>query len=80
MKTLPTGYQLKSARVLIGLEATDLAAKAKVVPSTIHRMEARGRKPVSAHAPTLQRIIDVLEREGVEITDDGGVRPIKRRR
>lgn len=77
---MPTGWQLKAARVLIGLEAVELAAKAKVVPSTIHRMEARGRKPVSAHAATLQAIQDALEHAGVQFTDAGGVEPIRKPR
>jgi hypothetical protein len=39
-----------------------------------------GRKPVSSTATNLERVLRALERHGVELTPDGGVRPIGKRR
>ena len=64
---------------MAGLEQRQVAAKAKVDASTLHRMEASGSKPTRGHAGNVARVVDVLKKAGVEITDDpDGVRLIPR--
>ena len=76
---LPTGHQLKAARALAGLEQRQVAAKAKIDASTLHRMEASGNKSIRGHAGNVESVIDVLRKAGVEITHDPhGVRLIPR--
>jgi transcriptional regulator with XRE-family HTH domain len=70
---LPTGYQIKAARVLLGWDQRTLAANAKVTASTLNRMEARGDEPVSGLALNLQKVVDALHAAGVEFIP-GGVR------
>ena len=74
---MPSGYQLRAARSLIGWGQRRLAAAAKVDPTTIVRMESAGDKPVGGSAASLQAVLAALHKAGVEITADG-VRLIKR--
>jgi transcriptional regulator with XRE-family HTH domain len=66
---MPFGNQLKAARVLAGLEQTQLAKEAQINASTLSRMEGTGTKTVRGHAGNVQRVLDALASHGVEITD-----------
>jgi transcriptional regulator with XRE-family HTH domain len=61
------------------LEQVELAKLAKIDASTLSRMENSGAEPARGHVGNLQRVVDALERKGIEITPDGGVRPIRRK-
>jgi ribosome-binding protein aMBF1 (putative translation factor) len=79
--SLPTGRQLKAARALAGLEQRQVATKARINVTTLHRMEACGNKPARGQAENVQAVIDVLKRAGVELTDNPvGVHMIARGR
>jgi transcriptional regulator with XRE-family HTH domain len=71
MKTLPSGYQLRAARSLIGWSQKDLAKASQVAHTTIARLENAGHSQMSGRSTTLQSIINALGKAGVEITDDG---------
>jgi hypothetical protein len=73
---LPTGRQLAAARVLVGLGQRELAALAKIDTSTLNRMERSGDSTVRGQAPNVERVLLALERKGVEIGNDGTIRPI----
>jgi len=79
VKTLPSGYQLRAARSLIGWSQTDLAKASGVDHTTIARLEKAGHSPVSGQSRKLQAIIDALGRAGVELTEAGVVLTQKRR-
>ena len=71
MKTLPTGYQLRAARSLIGWSQTDLAKASKVDHTTIARLEKAGHSPVPGRPRKLRAIINALGKAGVELTELG---------
>jgi transcriptional regulator with XRE-family HTH domain len=71
VKTLPSGYQLRAARSLIGWSQTDLAKASHVDHTTIGRLEKAGDSQISAQPRTLQAIVHALEKAGVEFTDTG---------
>lgn len=75
---LPTGRQLVAARGLAGLEQQEVAARARLDPATIYRMESCDDKPVRGHASNVEAVVGVLRKAGVEITEDG-VRLIPKR-
>lgn len=76
---MPSGHQLRAARALAGLEQREVAAKAKIDPATLHRMEGTGPKPTRGHAENVERVVDVLRKAGVEFIDEPrGVRLIPR--
>jgi transcriptional regulator with XRE-family HTH domain len=77
---LPTGHQLAAARALAGLQQQQLAKLAGVNPSTVNRMEASGAETARGQIRSVQAVIDALAKRGVEITTDGGVRPIEKKR
>jgi len=57
-----TPMQIKLARTALNLGVRELAAKAEVAPSTIHRFETdKG----SMHSRTLDRVQQVLEEAGI---------------
>ena len=64
-----TGRHLRAARALIGWSQDELAAKAKVALRTITRMEGYD-EAVSGRLGTLNRIVAVLEKAGVEFLND----------
>jgi hypothetical protein len=43
-------------------------------------MERAGDSPVRSQGPNIQKVLDALAKKGIEVTDDGGVRPIARKR
>ena len=78
----PISKRLRSkaaARVLVGLQQRELAKLANLDVTTINRMEASATDPVKALGVNIQKVLDALERKGVEITEDG-VRLIPPRR
>ena len=69
-----------AARALAGLEQRQVAAKAKINPTTLHRLEGSEDKPTRGHAGNVERVIEVLRKAGVEMTQDPrGVRLISRK-
>ena len=67
---IPTGNQVKAARILIGMEQRQLAKQAGLNPATLSRMESSGSKTVRGHGSTIQAVIEALARNGVEIEED----------
>jgi len=72
-----TSGQIKAARALIGMTATELAEKSGVAYTTIVRIESSGGVP-SGQVKTLDAVQRTLEKVGIEFLgtpDDGaGVR------
>jgi ribosome-binding protein aMBF1 (putative translation factor) len=68
---LPSGHQIAAARALIGWHQKQLAKAAKLDVTTILRMEKSGHAPVGALGHNIQKVLDTLAAEGVEITEDG---------
>lgn len=78
-----TAAQLRAARALLGLDQRQLAERAGVSVPTIQRMEASDGF-VRGVVDTLTKVIDALEREGVELIGDnapssGGGRGVRLR-
>jgi transcriptional regulator with XRE-family HTH domain len=73
---LTTGYQLKAARALIGMEQTALAELAGLNVNSIRNMEASGSEAIAGRAENVQRVQRALEAAGVEFLNHGqpGVR------
>ena len=66
-----TGYQIKAARSLVGMEQVDLAERAKVSANTIRNMEAFKADRVKVRTDTLDAVTDALRAAGVVFVDDG---------
>jgi transcriptional regulator with XRE-family HTH domain len=66
-----TGRQIRAARSLLEWKAEDLAREAGVTRVTISNLEADAVRP---HEKTIANIIAVFDKNGVEFTDDCGVR------
>ena len=64
-----SGAQIRAARALLGISATELASRADVGWATIQRFEAADGVPHS-RSRTLQRIQDTLEDAGVIFLGD----------
>lgn len=73
VQNLPSGFQLRAARSLIGWSQTELAKQTGINPATIVRMEAAGHEPVPGQSRNLQHIINVLRDAGVEFIEEGVV-------
>jgi predicted transcriptional regulator len=71
MADLPSGYQLRAARSLIGRSQADLAKASEVDHTTIARLEKAGHGPVPRQSRTLQAIISALRKAGVEFIEAG---------
>jgi transcriptional regulator with XRE-family HTH domain len=67
---MPSGDQLKAARIFAGLEQAQLASEAKINASTLSRIESSGAKTVRGHPATIQRVLDALAANGIEMGDD----------
>ncbi len=65
--------QIRAARALLGWTRPDLAAAAGVSPRTVASMEL-GDRP-GHRTKSVEAVIAALERAGVELLPDGGVRP-----
>jgi predicted transcriptional regulator len=70
-----SGRHIRAARALLGWTQEELARKARVALGTVKRMEGFDG-PVGARTDTLQRIVAVFEKAGVEFLNDNrpGVR------
>jgi predicted transcriptional regulator len=71
---LLTSAQLRAARALLGLDQKALAELAGVSLPTIQRMEASIGN-VRGVVDTLTKVVDALERSGVELIGDGATSP-----
>ncbi len=65
-----TAAQMRAARALLGIEQKRLAGLAGVSVPTIQRMEASNGN-VRGVVESLTRVIDALNRAGIEIIGDG---------
>lgn len=68
---MPTGKQIRAARVLLDWDADDLAGKCKLTRETILNVE---REDTQARETTIDKIVKVINDNGVEFTDNFGVR------
>lgn len=66
-----TSGQLKAARALLGIEQKTLAEMAGVSLPTIQRMEASDGT-VRGNVDTLTKVVEALERAGIELLNVGG--------
>jgi transcriptional regulator with XRE-family HTH domain len=64
--TLVTGYQLKAARALAGVDQQQLADAAGVSVNTIRNMEAHGSGLITSGAVTVRKVQLALEALGIE--------------
>jgi len=71
---LLTSAQLRAARALLGLDQKALAELAGVSLPTIQRMEASIGN-VRGVVDTLTKVVEALERSGVELIGDGATSP-----
>lgn len=73
---LTTGYQLKAARALLGLEQTQVAALAGISVNTIRNMEASGAFEIAGRSANVRAVQRALEAAGAEFLNHGnpGVR------
>jgi transcriptional regulator with XRE-family HTH domain len=69
-----SGSQIRAARGLLDWSVTELGGKVGVGATTISAIE-RGR--IAGSKDVLTRIVLAFQSGGVELTDDGGVRPKK---
>ncbi|HHZ10571.1 MAG TPA: helix-turn-helix domain-containing protein [Rhizobiales bacterium] len=67
-----TGSQMRAARALLGLDQKELAAIAGLSVPTIQRMEA-SEGTVRGVVESLTRVVEAIERAGVELIADGAV-------
>jgi predicted transcriptional regulator len=56
---------------MLELEQRELARLAKIHVSTLVRLEGAGWKVAPGNATTIDRVLDVLEKRGVEFIDNG---------
>ncbi|MCR4524642.1 helix-turn-helix transcriptional regulator [Bosea sp. 47.2.35] len=79
-QVLTTGYQLKAARALVGMEQADLAERSGVAVTTIRKMEWKGSETLTSGLDTIKRVQAALEAAGVEFLNHGqpGVRLAKK--
>ncbi len=68
---MPTGNQIRAARSLIGWQQQQLADAAGLHPGVMNRMEKAGKSRVKGMIKNLEAVMDALEKQGVEITEDG---------
>jgi transcriptional regulator with XRE-family HTH domain len=68
--SLLTSAQLRAARALLGIDQKTLADLAGVSLPTIQRMEASGGN-VRGVVDTLVKVVEALDRAGVELIGDG---------
>ena len=69
---LTTGYQLKAARALIGMEQIELAKRCGVSVTTIRTMEAKGPEILTSGLDTIRKVQRALEEAGVEFIPENG--------
>ena len=72
---MPSGRQLKAARILAGLEQAELARLAKVHITTIVRLEGFGAESVRGQSGTITAVVNALAKAGVDLGENGSVIP-----
>jgi hypothetical protein len=72
---MPSGLQLKAARILAQLEQAELAKLAKVHITTIVRLEGFGTQPVRGQSGTITAVVNALAKAGVDLGENGSVIP-----
>lgn len=70
-----TPAQLRAARALLGLDQRTLADRAGVSLPTVQRMEAAGDGYVRGMVESLTKVVEALEREGIELIKEGAASP-----
>src|SRR6185312_8815211 len=68
-----TPPQLRAARALLGIDQRTLAERAGVSLPTIQRMEASSTVYVRGVVESLTRVVEALERAGIELIKDNAV-------
>ena len=68
---LPASAQLIAARALLQLEQRELAQLSGLHVNILVRMEADGWEMVPGTTTTINRVLDVLEKRGVEFIENG---------
>ncbi|MCL2468797.1 MAG: helix-turn-helix domain-containing protein [Alphaproteobacteria bacterium] len=68
---MPTGKQVRAARVLAGWDAEHLAKKTKLTAVTILKIE---REEATARPATMEKIIKAFFENGIEFLDNEGLR------
>ena len=68
-----TPAQLRAARALLGIDQRTLAERAGVSLPTIQRMEATSDGYVRGVVDTLTKVVDALEREGIELIRENSI-------
>lgn len=68
-----TPAQLRAARALLGIDQRTLAERAGVSLPTIQRMEAASDGYVRGVVDTLTKVVDALEREGIELIRENSI-------
>ena len=71
MRVLPASAQLIAARALLQLEQRELAQLSGLHVNILVRMEADGWEMVPGTTTTINRVLDVLEKRGVEFIENG---------
>ncbi len=61
-----SGSQMRAARALLGIDQRELAALSDLSVPTIQRMEA-SKGPVRGTVESLTKVVDALERSGIEL-------------
>jgi predicted transcriptional regulator len=69
-----TAAQLRAARALLNIDQKELAERAGVSLPTIQRMEASDGN-VRGIVDTLTKVVEALERAGVELIEDNATSP-----
>jgi transcriptional regulator with XRE-family HTH domain len=69
-----TAWQLRAARALLGMDQRQLADAAGVSLPTVQRMEASDGQ-VRGNVDTLVKVIECLDRAGLELIAEGAASP-----
>jgi transcriptional regulator with XRE-family HTH domain len=66
-----TAAQIRAARALLGMDQRSLADAAGLSLPTIQRMEASTGAQVRGNVDSLVKVVEALERAGVELIGEG---------
>lgn len=67
-----TAFQMRAARALLGMDQRTLAETAGVSLATVQRMES-SEGQVRGNVESLVKVVEALERAGVELIAEGAV-------
>ena len=68
-----TAAQIRAARALLGMDQRHLAEAAGLSLPTIQRMEASIGSQVRGNVESLVKVVEALEKAGVELLGEGAV-------